>query len=99
MNILHSKNLGKIDGFELIFEAVQPTHYPSGISKGIAESLVSNSLVCFTPHLSAMKNGYIVVMLQCDPEIMTDYDKYYSRPEFNALIQQVVIEAQMTMGS
>lgn len=98
MNILHTQIIGDYDGFRVIFEAVQPMHYPEKMTEGEANAIVSNDLVCFTPHISAMKNGYTVGMIQCPVEIMADYDMFYSHPDFSELIHQAVIEAQITTG-
>jgi hypothetical protein len=98
MNILHEKIIGDFEGFRILFEAVQPMEYPEHMTEGEADAVVSNALVCFTPHLSAMKNGYVVGMIQCPVEIMTDYDIFYNDPNFKELIQQAVIEAQITIG-
>ena len=97
MNILHSKIIGDYQGFRILFEAVQPPHYPDGMTQGEADAIVSNDLVCFTPHISAMKGKYTIGMIQCPVEITTDYDLFYNSPEFNDLIEQTLIEAQMTM--
>ena len=97
MNVLHSKVIGDYQGFRILFEAVQPTHYPDGITQGEADAIVSNSLVCFTPHISAMRGSYTVGMIQCPVEITADYDLFYNSPEFNELVEQTLIEAQITM--
>jgi len=99
MNILHKRIIGDFQGFRILFEAVQPMRYPAGITEGEADAIVSNDLVCFTPHLSAMKNGYVVGIVQCPVEIMTDYEMFYNDPGFKDLVQQTVIEAQITLGS
>lgn len=96
MNILHTANLGQVEGFDILFEAVAPLHNPV-MSKGEADAISSNSLVCFTPHVSAMLNGYVVGMVQCATEIMADYDLYYSHPTFKEVVQQAVIDAQLTV--
>lgn len=99
MNILHERIIGDFEGFRILFEAVQPMRYPKHMTEGEANAIVSNDLVCFTPHLSAMKNGYVVGMVQCPVEIMTDYDMFYNDPNFKELVQQTIIEAQITVGS
>lgn len=99
MNILHRRIIGDFEGFRVIFEAVQPMHYPAHMTKGEADAIVSNDLVCFTPHLSAMRNGYTVGIVQCPVEIMADYDMFYTDPNFNELVQQAIIEAHITIGA
>ena len=73
-------------------------HYPETMTQGEANAIVSNDLVCFTPHVSAMRNGYVVGMMQCPVEIMADYDLFYNDPDFKAIIEQTVIEAHITMS-
>ncbi len=98
MNVLHRAKVETCDGFDIVFEAIQPKNYPPGITEAEAEAIVSNDLVCFKPHVSAMKNGYTIGLIQCETEIMADYDLYYNHPLFKELVTQAVIEAQITLG-
>ena len=97
MIILHSKVIGDFKGFRILFEAVQPTHYPSGMTQGEADAIVSNDLVCFTPHISALRGKYTIGMIQCPVEIATDYDLFYNDKDFSELVEQAIIQAEITM--
>jgi len=94
VNILHTVEVGIMGGFNIIFEAVQPDHFPK-MDLAEADAIVKNELVCFTPNISAMKNGHVVGIIQCETVIMKDYAEYYSTPEFKELANQVVDKAHI----